>query len=465
MTEQVYNTRRVVAVASIFAAHLVCYVCFAAVGRIPPLEFFNLLLLAANAIIGIMVARGRGNILLGCGVMAIIGAHAFMGHRIAPDSLTSGAILMVNVIVLYVGFKINRHLPSRYWYAFLVSYFLLFGIFIVAMENAEALFLLFLLGLAASARSLKLLGYFWAVTLSFTFFQPYAWEATIILVFILTGLYSARGNVRSPVAVVFLACGLALVFLVLLPVIVVAMGEDPHNIVKILREARVRRAIGTTFLTATVSTAFLVIFTVPLAYAVSRLRFRGRTLLLSLIDIPIVVPQSVAGIALVAVFGSRQFLGETILRLFGIRFDGTLLGICLAQVFVAMPFIAKSAIAAFDGVPERLEVTARTLGASSWGAFRRVALPLASRGIFLGAVLAWARAAGEFGALVFIAPTPETAPVAAFNRFNSVGLIETGPLVATLLLFSMAMFFILQFASRAMPSLHGGKGETVGAPA
>jgi len=449
---------RIAVVGVLLLAHLLAYTVFGASDRIEPLEFFNLLLLVANIIIAAILLRGERDLLLGGGIMFLVAAHAFIGHRLAPDSLTSGAILMVNVIVLYVGVKLNTLMPARYWYAFVASYFALFAIFIVMMENAEALFLLFLLGLAACARSLRLLSYFWCITLSFTFCQPYAWEAAVSSVFILTALFGARGRGSSPAAIVFLGCGLILVFLVLLPVIVAGMGEAPHNLLKILREPRVRSAIWTTFLSATASTLFLVLFTVPLAYAVSRLTFPGRTMLLSLIDIPIVVPQSVAGIALVSVFGSRQFLGETIFHAFGVRFDGTLLGICLAQVFVAMPFIAKSAIAAFDAVPEGLETAARTLGASSWGAFRRVALPLASRGIFLGAVLAWARAAGEFGALIFIAPTPETAAVAAYNRFNSLGLTETAPLVATLLLFSLAMFFLLQLVSRTLPSVHGSRG-------
>jgi molybdate/tungstate transport system permease protein len=287
----------------------------------------------------------------------------------------------------------------------------------------------------------------------------------LALGFILTAAFAARGRVASPTAVLFLVCGLALVFLVLLPVLVVMLGEDVRNIERVLRDPRVRAAVATTMKTASISTAVLLVGGVPLAYAVSRLRFTGKALVLSLIDIPIVIPQSVAGIALVRVFGRQQFIGEALFAWFGLRFEGTLLGICLAQVFVAMPFLVKTAIAAFDSVPEDLEISARTLGASSWEAFRRVALPLAARGIFLGAVLAWARAAGEFGALLFIAPTPETAPVAAYNRFNSVGLVESAPLVAALLIFTLVMFFLLQFVSRWLPGARGAGEVSFGAAA
>ena len=446
------RSTRTAIVASLLAAHVAAMGLLGMLGVVRPFELFNLLLLAANVVIAVILLRGAGDLLLGAGSMFLIAAHAAIGNRLAPDALTSGALLMVNLIVFYVGVKLNRHMPARYWVAFAAGYFALFFLFIVGMKNAEALFLLFALGLAACSRSMRLLACFWCVTLSFTFCQPYAWESTFISLFIVAALFGARGLLRSRTALLFLGLGLALLFLVLLPVIIVLLGEDPHNLLRVLRDERVRSAIGVTLLTATASTLFLALFTVPLAYAMSRLRFPGRTLLLSLMDVPIVVPQSVAGIALVAVLGRQQFLGETFFNLFGLRFDGTLLGICAAQVFVAMPFLARPAIAAFDAVPEGLEMSARTLGAPSWSAFRRVALPLASRGIFLGAVLAWARAAGEFGALLFIAPTPESAPVAAWNRFNSVGVVETAPLVALLLLFSMAMFFLLQVATRALPS-------------
>ncbi len=450
---------RVIIASVMLTLHLLAYAVLSLLGFADPSDPGHLMLLGANFVIGAIVVWGGHEPILGAGMMFLVAAHALLGRQIAPDPLTSGAILFVNMLVVYVGIKINFHLRTVHWIAFVASYLALFFLFIVGMRNAEALFLLFLLGLAATARDLKLLAYFWALTLSFTFCQPYAWHALIISSLVLTAVFGARGTNLSPTALVFLGCGLALIMLVLLPVLIVMFGENPHNLLSVLRDPRIRRALLTTLLTASVSTAILAIVTVPLAYSISRLRFPGRTLFLSLVDIPIVIPQSVAGIALVKVFGRQQFLGEVLFHRLGLSFDGTIAGIILAQVFVSLPFIARSAIAAFDAVPERLESAARLLGASGWEAFRRVALPLASRGVFLGAVLAWARAAGEFGAVIFIAPVPETAPVAAFNRFNAVGMVETGPLVAALLLFSLVMFFLLQFVSRSLPTVHGAKGE------
>lgn len=479
MKEEYSSRARLATVAGLLGAHSIAYVACGLKGYIDPFEFFNVLLLAGNFAIGAVLLRGRHDLLLGGGTMLLVAAHAFIGQRLVPQGpdgsqgLDSGALLMVSIVVLYVGVKVNTLLPARYWYALVASYLLLFFIFVrirwgtlfpalgemgvkpSGMANAVPLLMLFLLGLAACARSFRLLAYFWAIVLSFTFCQPYAWEAVLIAFFSLTAVFSARGRAPSRTAIVFLSCGLALTFLVLFPVVAIVRSESLHSMVRVAEDPGFREAVWTTLKTATISTLFLVVFTVPLAYAVSRLRFRGRTLLLSLIDVPIVIPQSVAAIALLRVFGENQFLGELFSDYFGIKFSGALPGICLAQVFVAMPFITRSAVAAFDAVPERLELAARTLGASSWGAFWRIALPLASRGVFLGAVLAWARAAGEFGALMLIAQNPRTAPMEVYYKFQGVGAVQAAPMGAALLLFSLAMFFLLQFVSRTLPSVHG----------
>jgi ABC-type sulfate transport system permease component len=128
---------------------------------------------------------------------------------------------------------------------------------------------------------------------------------------------------------------------------------------------------------------------------------------------------------------------------------------------VALPFLVKPAMAAFDAVPPPLELAARHLGANSLGAFRHLALPLASRGLFLAAVLTWARAAGEFGAVYFMTASPAVTPIAVFNRFERLGLAETGPLVSALLLLSLGLFFLLQLVSRRIPTLHAPEGGSL----
>jgi molybdate/tungstate transport system permease protein len=438
----------------LFIIYLLLHIFLSLLHWSRPFELFNLILLTTACIIAILLYQGKGNLLLGSGTILLVASHGLIGQRLAPDALTSGAILLTNILILYVGIKIFESLPLSYFTIFVASYFLLFFIFIVKMDNAEAIFLLALMGLAATAWHLKLFTYFWALVIAFSFCQPYAWQAALILFFLLKIIFSIPKKSLSPTLLLFLICGLSLVFFVLLPVLVLILEEDPRNIVNMLKIVQIRKAIVLTAITATISTGILVLFCTPFAYAVTRLKFYGKAFLLSIIDIPIIIPQSAAGIALLRVFGKHQFLGEFFFNTLGIRFDATVLGVCLAQVFVSMPFIVKGAIAAFENVPPALEQSARTLGASPLSAFFRVSVPLASRGVFIGALLAWARAAGEFGAVLFIAPYPETAPVTVYNRFTSLGLVETAPLVTTLLLFSIAMFFLLQLCIRMMPRMY-----------
>jgi molybdate/tungstate transport system permease protein len=440
---------------ALFGGHFAAHSIMPFVTGFDPLEMFNILLLCANAIIAVLLMRSKGDLTLGGAVMFLVGTHAFIGHRLAPDSLTSGAILMVNVLVLYVGVKVNSHLSRAHWWVFVASYFVLYGIFIVTLDNSEALFLLFLMMMAACARDLRLMAYFWVFTVSFTFLQPFAWESVAGGFFLLTAVFGASGKGDSALARIFLALGLFLVVLVLFPLIIMVMSEQLANIEPVLRDPDIRAAIGVTLLTATISTVILIIFVVPLSYAISRLEFPGRSLLLSLIDLPVVIPQSVAGIALIVTLGRNQFIGAGIERIIGMPVDNTILGVIAAQVFVSLPFIAKSAIAAFDSVPTEYEDVALTLRSGRFGAFRRVALPLASRGVMLGAILAWARAAGEFGAVFVLAQHPATAPVIAYQRFVGVGSAEALPIAIVLVLMSMVLFFILQASVRLLPKLSG----------
>jgi len=453
------SSARTVIPLFILAAHAALHAMLGIGGWLRPFELLSLLLLGANLVIALCLWKGSWDLPSGTCTMLLIAGHGLIGQRLAPDSLTSGAMLTVNILIVYVGVKIYEHLSRLHFAAFAGSYLILFYIFLTRMQNAEALFLLFLMGLAATARDFKLLTYFWAIVLSFTACQPYAWETTFSSFLILTALFSIRDSNWNPASVIFLVGGMALLLFVLLPVIVLMAGEDPRNVVAMLKSESVRDALRLTAVTATISTVILAAFCVPLAYALSRLDFKGKSLLLALADLPIIVPQSAAGLAILKVFGKQQYLGGIIFDAFGIRFDGSVFGICPAQIFVAMPFILKGSLAAFESVPVALEGAARTLGASSFSAFKRVALPLAMKGVVAAAILAWARAAGEFGAVLFVAPYPETAPIAVYNLFNSVGLVQTAPLVTTILLFSLAMFLALQILVKLAPGLTRREGS------
>ncbi len=159
-----------------------------------------------------------------------------------------------------------------------------------------------------------------------------------------------------------------------------------------------RLSLLTTF--ATTSISFLI--GTPTAYLLARHDFRGRAVLDTLIDLPMVLPPAVAGLALLMAFGRRGLLGEP-LSAVGISLPFTTVAVIIAQTFVAAPFYIRGAQTGFSAVDRRLEQIAATLGVSNWRVFWRVTFPLARRSLLSGAIMTWARALGEFGATIMFA--------------------------------------------------------------
>ncbi len=151
------------------------------------------------------------------------------------------------------------------------------------------------------------------------------------------------------------------------------------------------------------ATFLALVFGVPLAWLLARISFPGRGLVRALCTLSMVLPPVVAGVALFYGLGRRGLLGQYLDRWFGIALPFTTAGVIVAQAFVAMPFLVITVEAAFRQLDTRYEDAARTLGASRWYVFRRVTLPAIRPGLIAGAVLAWARALGEFGATITFA--------------------------------------------------------------
>jgi molybdate transport system permease protein len=151
------------------------------------------------------------------------------------------------------------------------------------------------------------------------------------------------------------------------------------------------------------ATALAVLFGVPIAWLLARVPFPGRGLARALCTLSMVLPPVVAGVALFYALGRRGLVGQYLDRWFGITLPFTMAGVVVAQTFVAMPFLVLTVEAAFRQQDQRYEEAARTLGASRWYVFRRVTLPAIRPGLVAGAVLAWARALGEFGATITFA--------------------------------------------------------------
>ncbi|MBN1632469.1 MAG: ABC transporter permease [Thermoleophilia bacterium] len=264
--------------------------------------------------------------------------------------------------------------------------------------------------------------------------------------------YRARFDTFS---LVFLVLALAMLVFILTPIIKTCFSSSPGTIWHTLLDEDVYLSILMTASCGFLATLVGLILGVPLAYLLARHDFRGKRLLESLIDVPIVIPHSAAGIALLFVFGKQQLFGQFFYEI-GIRFVDTLAGVVIAMMFVSVPFLIDSTRDGFKAVDVRLEKVARTLGASRWRTFWHVALPLTWRSVVSGSIMMWARAISEFGAILILAyhvpffgEHPAVAPVLIFERFNNFGLDAARPIAVLVIVISLIAFVVLRtFATR-----------------
>ncbi len=198
-----------------------------------------------------------------------------------------------------------------------------------------------------------------------------------------------------------------------------------------------------TFLTASAATVIAALCGAPIAYALSRKAFPGRNMIAAIVDLPLLIPHPVAGIAILLLVSRDTTLGGALMNV-GLRVVGTPVGIVAAMLFVSAPLFISAAREAFARVDRRYEFVARTLGDNAWTAFRRVTLPLAIRGIVSAAIVTWARAVSEFGAVVVLAYNPKVMSVLSYDRFTTGGLRDALPLAAILVLVSLVPLLALR---------------------
>jgi molybdate transport system permease protein len=206
-----------------------------------------------------------------------------------------------------------------------------------------------------------------------------------------------------------------------LPLLALLVQDEPSVIVSNLFRPPVYRAIGLSLKTSLVTLAFTVVLGTPLALILARRDFPMRRVVDTLIDLPMVLPPAVAGIALLIVFGRSGLIGQH-LAAFGIQIPFTQAAVVMAQAFVAAPLFIRSAIIGIDRIDEELEEAALLDGATTWQVVRYVTLPSARPACLGGAVLTWARALGEFGAtIIFAGNLPgrtQTMPLAIYLGFE-----------------------------------------------
>ena len=233
-----------------------------------------------------------------------------------------------------------------------------------------------------------------------------------------------------------LAAGIALGFL-LLPIVAIFLRVPPGELVSALRSDVAKDALVVTFETNLIALALILVVGTPTAYWAATRRSRLRDLVVTLIELPLVLPPAVAGIGLLAAFGRLGLLGGTLDAL-GIDVAFNKVAVVLAVTFVASPFYVRTAVSAFETLDPNLPAAARTLGAGPGGVFFRVALPLAAGGLGAGAALAFARGLGEFGATIMFAGSlqgvTQTLSLAIYEQFDldfDVALAISAVLVAT----------------------------------
>ena len=257
-----------------------------------------------------------------------------------------------------------------------------------------------------------------------------------------------RRRRREVPLVVFGALGALLLLFILLPIANLLLTTEPAKVLAIAREAQVQEALVFTLGAALIATAASLALGVPLGYVLARERFRGKAVVEGIVDMPVVIPHTIAGIALLFVFGRAGLVGAPLADAFGVVFTDSFWGIVVAMSFVGMPFVVNHARDGFADVDPRLEHVARSLGASYLGAFVRVTLPLTWRALLSGAILTWARAISEFGSIAVIAYYPKTVNTLLFEWYNFFGYEYTKPLAALLLVLALGIFVALRAIAR-----------------
>lgn len=253
---------------------------------------------------------------------------------------------------------------------------------------------------------------------------------------------------------VFAGLGSLLILFVAWPLLKTILSTAPGVLWQTIRDEEVANSILLTFYSSMIATGLALVSGVPLAYLLARVNFPGKAVVEGIIDVPIVVPHSAVGIALLMVFGRRALLGQAF-GLIGVKFVSAMPGIVVAMLFVSLSFLVNSAREGFESVNPRLERVARTLGASPWQSFWHISFPLAWRSILAGTTLMWARGLSEFGAIIILAYHPMVAPVLLYERFESFGLNYSRPVATLMILICLIVFAALRLMADRKPKQRG----------
>ncbi len=252
-------------------------------------------------------------------------------------------------------------------------------------------------------------------------------------------------NRTTPLLFVLLG-GLVLLFIIA-PLASMFLATTPNQIFETSQDQEVTNSIWLTLRVSFLATLFFAIGAIPLSYFLARTQFKFKKLINGIIDLPIVIPHSAAGIAILGFISRDSVIGQ-IASSFGLNFIGHPVGIALAMAFVSIPFLINAARDGFESVPLKLEKTALNLGASPIRVFFTISFPLAWKNIMSGLIMMFARGLSEFGAVIIVAYHPMITPVLIFERFGSFGLNYARPVSVVFILVCLVFFVLLRMLSK-----------------
>jgi len=244
----------------------------------------------------------------------------------------------------------------------------------------------------------------------------------------------------------YLGLGGILLLFIVGPLAGMFLKTSPVDLFAVSKDVEVQNSIWLTLWTSMAGSLFFSILAVPFAYVLARKEFPFKRLITAIIDLPIVVPHTAAGIAVLGIISRNSLLGR-IAESMGFRLVGNPIGIIAAMSFVSIPFLVNASRDGFLSVPERLEKAALNLGASPVRVFFTISLPLAWKSVLSGIILMWARGMSEFGAVVIVAYHPMVSPILIYERFSSFGLKYARPVSVLFLLVCLVIFILLRLLS------------------
>lgn len=251
---------------------------------------------------------------------------------------------------------------------------------------------------------------------------------------------------NNPFNLILLLLSSLVLLFILAPLAGMFLHTSGTELLETVNDKEVQASIWLTLWVSFAATFVFAIGAIPLAWLLARKKFMMKNVVQGIIDLPVVLPHTAAGIAILGFISRDGLLGKAADTL-GLTLINNPAGIALAMAFVSLPFLLNSARDGFAAVPERLEKAALTLGATRSRVFFTISLPLAWRSIITGFIMMFARGMSEFGAVVIVAYHPMIAPVLIYERFSSFGLKYARPASVLFIIIALAVFIMLRLIS------------------